>query len=106
MTDSFPFVVEAEASASIKLLIYAETFAEATRISEERTSELVDALQVGASLPREDDPNAERVTYLVDVRAAMGYEVAGTKSLIPGNITFDECDHEDHPLGDYDEDAA
>ena len=90
-----PYIIEATASVTSQVLIFAEDFEQAVEASEQRRHELADAITKRAGLDL-DDP---AVLFGVEVRPAMGFECIGSEALTPGAVSFDECDDPDHGHG-------
>ena len=104
ITESHPFILQINASAEGRILVFAEDMDAAETILHERRDELITALQTTAGLPADDAPTTKFVTYDAVISPAMGFEVAGSASLIPGLFTVSACTCRVHGIEEDDED--
>lgn len=90
MTQPQPFVLEVSATASLRVLVYADDIETADDIMGGRFDELQAQLVATAGLPTADSPSSGYVLYDYDVRPAEYREVVAS----PGN---DEALHTELP---------
>lgn len=91
-----PFILEVTATATVRVLIYADDLDTADDILDGRFNELREALRTTAALPVDGSPAEIYVHFDGDARPAFHHEVDSTESLIPGAYTYDTCDSEEH----------
>jgi hypothetical protein len=95
MTQSLPFVIQAEAVISVRLLVFAEDYEAADAIALEQSEARFEALREKGGFAEDN----EYVLYEAEARPASGGECLGTYALTPGLPEFEKCDHEDHEHG-------